>query len=531
MRNAKKVVVLSLLLGVIGCGGGSDSLEEGVSSTQGNASNFNDLSNLSLAEITPVTFANGTARLDLDANSDSTFLFVVTSTDAQPQSFNLQLSAESAPALSLPPLALQQEEEESAEHQFHEFLREMEQVMAESDVFVPRSPSRLAALTQSPDPGSRQSFKVLSSMTSLAQYKTIEAELAAVSTNVYFYIDDNAAANVEQQDIQSLVDRFENVIRPRSQEFLGSESDINGDGHVTILMTCQPNQMSTTGGIVTGFFFPGDLYAASSANPASNGQEIFYVLCPDPEGKYGVPIQKEFALHILEGVLAHEYQHMISFNRHALLNAKATEEPWLNEALSHLWEDLTGHGNENPSRVKLFLSQPSATSLIPSTSPRLAERGAGYLFLRYLYEQHPDGKAFIQGLLNGELRGTANIVNAFGTATSDFDEFGEFLDRWAVTVLISGSGITTDPRYNYRDRVADPDTGNLTGICLRCEANDGRGTVLSGPQVTEVSQYPMTSGLSSSASQYFALQNVPEMVMVQSAGGPTLAGAILRLER
>ena len=74
------------------------------------------------------------------------------------------------------------------------------------------------------------------------------------------------------------------------------------------------------------------------------------------------------------------------------------EENWLNEGMSHFMEDWAGYGVENPSRYAMYLASPSTYGVVTQSSPNLMERGASYLFLRFLYEQASDGTAFIRSL-------------------------------------------------------------------------------------------------------------------------------------
>jgi hypothetical protein len=368
-------------------------------------------------------------------------------------------------------------------------------------------------------------------MNSLTTYKEVTGELRYASDDLYVYVDQENRDNISDADLQKLAFSFEGVALPRERALFGRESDINLDGHITILMTCTVNRMAASGGIVTGFFFPGDLYQRSAVNPASNAQEIFYTLVPDPDGKCGASVTADFAVNnILPGVLAHEYQHMNSFQQHVFKNKGSTEEPWLNECLAHFSEDLTGFGHENPSRVKLFLSQPSRTPVISAGSPTLPERGACYTFMRYLYEQSPDGDAFISGLYEGPLTGVANLEAAWNGTESDFDEFPEFVNRWSLALSLSETGATSDPRYNYEGRSVDPQTGNLTGLCVRCDAQDGRGTVLNGPVTTTVATYPATNILKGTATQFYRLATPADALTVSGAGESALTGALIRLK-
>ena len=95
---------------------------------------------------------------------------------------------------------------------------------------------------------------------------------------------------------------------------------------------------------VGGFFFGRDLLPATSGTCAtSNYGEMFYLLVPDPTGVVnGNEFSRADVREIAVGIVAHEYQHLINASRRLYVNttARAFEEQWLNEGLSHIAEEL-----------------------------------------------------------------------------------------------------------------------------------------------------------------------------------------------
>jgi hypothetical protein len=529
------VFLLPVIVALSSCGGSGVSAPGISTSVESPGSDsFGGAKTLDGIEILDLSSGSATVSAD-DPASD--YLLIVNSTQQTGSDSTVRLAAGGAASLETTALAadlgLDAGDEEGPAGQLHDFLRAAENIVSESGEFeeVRASSSATLASESAPAVGDTTVFNVISTMNSLTTYQEVTGELRYASGDLYVYVDRENRNNISDDDLQKLAYNFEGVALPRERALFGHESDINLDGHITILMTCTVNRMATSGGIVTGFFFPGDLYQRSAVNPASNAQEIFYTLVPDPEGECGASVTSDFAVNnILPGVLAHEYQHMNSFQQHVFKSKGSTEEPWLNECLSHFAEDLTGFGHENPSRVKLFLSQPSRTPVISAGSPTLPERGACYTFLRYLYEQSPDGDAFLSGLYEGPLTGVANLEAAWNGTEADFDEFPEFVNRWSLALSLSETGATSDSRYNYRGRSVDPQTGNLTGLCVRCDAQDGRGTVLDGPVTTTVATYPATNILKGTASQFYRLATPADALTVSGAGEAALTGALIRLK-
>lgn len=549
-QSDKRVFLVAGLMALASCGGETGGGESDTSpQVQSTGIGSGSLSGMSLGEIQEAEITSAGLDLDLSgANSsgEDQYLLVVNSSAETPDDYSLQLTLASLSSITTGLSALAtgespEESEESASSQFHQYLREMEEVMRQSEDFREVRLSSLSHLVSSPTQlaaGSEKTFRVLSTISSISTYKEVSATLRLATEDLYVYVDTTAAGHLSDEDIRTLANDFEDIALPVERDLFGRESDVNGDGHITILMTPVLNKMASSGGIVTGFFYPGDLYqrtaSGSSAlvNPVSNEGEIFYTMVPDPAGDFGVPISVNFTINnILPGVLAHEYQHMTSFNQHVFINGGSTEVSWLNECLAHLAEDLTGFGDENPSRAKLFLAQPAGTPLIPASSPTLGERGGCYLFLRYLYEQNPDGDRFLRRLFNSNLTGMANLEAAFAGTDPDFDEFPEWIRQWSIALALSETGVTADPRYNYQARSAHPQTGNFTGVCIRCDAQDGRGTVLSGPVMSSPTAFPSPSALKATATQFYQLVADNSHLKISGPDGAGLLGSLIHLKK
>ena len=476
-----------------------------------------------------------------DAAAGDTYLAVLHSHNILEGDFNLfiQGSASVAPTAALTYAmsteALPALMADEAENPMHESMRAWGTVFAQdaSRAALDSEGPTYMALTSALQLDSVKDFRVLNSLSSVTTYADIEGRLRYMDDDVLIYVDTemDGSSDLDDEDIAEVAANFSGHALPKARSLFGEESDVNGDDRISIVMTPVLNRICLSSGIVTGFFFPGDLYAQDNTNPASNEQEIFYTLVPDPFAKHCRSLGIDFTIkNILPGVLAHEFQHMVSFNQHVLVSRGVTEEPWLNEALSHLAEDLTGFGQENYARVKLFLDQSNSTSLIPAGLPSLAERGMSYLFLRYLYEQSDNPNQFINDLLQTNQTGVGNIEEGLSDNHSVFSTFTRSLAYWQVALILSDNNITNDARFTYQERSVDPVTGNYSGICMQCTAEDGRGTVLNGPKISTVSTFPLTLNVQSTGTQFIQLENPGESLTIQGSQGAQLGGALIRLK-
>ncbi len=413
-----------------------------------------------------------------------------------------------------------------------EMLRQNEAILSRNAQPEDISASSVKNFSESVEVGDREDFRVLSSLSSLSEYDTVTGEAKCIKDgSIILYIDvDIPESDLSDSDIAALCDDFDYAVE-LEENFFGEPSDVNGDGHVAILITLGVNRLGASGGgIVTGYFYASDLYPRSDGNPTSNYREILYILSPDSDGSDGATISKNFALsNLMTAVVPHEFQHAINYNQHVFENGGSSEETWLNEALSHFSEDLVGFGQENPSRVELFLNNPESTPLIPSGSPDLGERGAEFLFMRFLYEQAQNGTQFLRSLYSTTLTGIENVLSAFGTSDSSLDTWEELIRRWGIVLYMTNAGVTLTQQYMFDDQVENDVTGNMQGVCLICEVDDNRGTVLSGPYINELTGSSLAVTLAGTSSAFYNIETPPEELSI-SANEAGHQAVLIRIE-
>ena len=131
-------------------------------------------------------------------------------------------------------------------------------------------------------------------------------------------------------------------ILPVDVGVFGDPADIDGNGRIILLFTPRVNRLSPRGsdGFVAGFFFGLDLMPELNN---SNAAEVFYVMVPDPSGRFGAARSLAVVLNTVPSILAHELQHMIHYNQRILLRgAERSEALWLSEGLAQMAEELVG---------------------------------------------------------------------------------------------------------------------------------------------------------------------------------------------
>lgn len=316
---------------------------------------------------------------------------------------------------------------------------------------------------------------------------TRTGRVAAVGTRAIVVADTtNPTGGYSDAEYADILATFDTLIFPIDTAAFGSPSNISTFGKIILFYTRNVNALTPSGANYTigGFFFARDLYPKVARNnlaacPASNEQEMFYLLVPDPNGTINSNRRAKPDVNILNlGTIAHELQHLINASRRLYVNtnAVANEQTWLDEGLAHIAEELlyfrmsgftsrqnltiadvggsparatlfSNFASQNFSRFYSFLLNPEGNSpYAPNDS--LATRGAIWNFLRYAAgRQGVAGEsAFLRSVVNSSSSGIANLSSAIPGG-----QFADYLLDWTVSVIADDFSATTtaglDPKY------------------------------------------------------------------------------------
>ncbi|HEY7029042.1 MAG TPA: hypothetical protein VH438_15615 [Gemmatimonadales bacterium] len=357
-------------------------------------------------------------------------------------------------------------------------LRERERAIASNPAFHPVRQPHIQAASK-PTVGDKRTFKVCG-VSDCTGFVDVLATAVYVGSHAAVFLDDTVpAGGYTQAEIDSAGNLFDNYLYPIDTTAFGRESDADNNGVVMILLSDQVNRLTTTCGVyVTGYFFGLDLMD----DPNSNRGEVFYAMVPNPSGT-GCTVPNTFTRRTLAPTLIHEFQHMISYNRHRLLAGGEAENTWLNEGLSVFAEELGGRqipgaqcvgGQANScltqfikgdlERAYEYLLNPEASYLVePGTSSgTLAERGANWLFVRWLADRSTSDSILgtdITRALSGADNPTGVAVtggaNVTAAARSRFDpaaDFGVLAGEWQLANCLEGMPAVSDEEPTGRLR-------------------------------------------------------------------------------
>ena len=342
-------------------------------------------------------------------------------------------------------------------------LRERERALP-SDRGAARDAARLsrATINAAAAPlAEEREFKVLRSLEGGA-VNTVRATLRYTGTNVAVYLDRDAVVTggFTDESLRAFGELIDQTLYGIDVAAFGQPSDIDGNEKVLVVLTPRVNALTPAArcrpdGFVTGYFYGVDL---APREPESNRGEVFFALAPDPAGVSSCPHTVAEVVRLAAPTFIHEFQHMISYNQHRIVRDGRAEAVWLNEGMSHIAEELGALHYERrypapeqrgspdqlfPDSAEAFVTpnlvnaynflarsrEHSVTSFAEFGT--LQERGAAWLFLRWLVDQQ--GEAVLRRLEQTTLTGGENVAAAAGRPFDDlFADFGVAV--WADSV-------------------------------------------------------------------------------------------------
>ncbi len=284
--------------------------------------------------------------------------------------------------------------------------------------------------------GQKVSFSVDSSF-DLQKREEVTATMQKVSSQAYFYIDDNwwnGLSSAEKTEVSlvldSLAEEFDKKIYPTLVSAFGPEwrPGIDNDTRVTVLFH------SLNDG-AAGYFNSGDEYLKLQ-NPESNQREMVYLNTQYiGEGQ-------------LNGFLAHEFTHLITYNQKEKTYG-VSEDVWLNEARADYSSTLLGYddtfdGSNLQARVKTFLEKPS-DSLVAWENKKY-DYGVINLFVQYLVENY--GQQIITSSIFSKKTGVDSLNEALKKRGFSEDT-AQIFRNWTVAVL--ANDCSRNPKYCFKN--------------------------------------------------------------------------------
>jgi hypothetical protein len=267
------------------------------------------------------------------------------------------------------------------------------------------------------------------------EYFQITARMVYGRPHVYFWAEEGV--EFELNDVERLVDTFEEEIYPTDREFFGSEwsPGVDGDPHLYILFA------RGLGSWVAGYFGSNDEYHPV-VNEYSNSHEMFYI---NADGQ-------SLADPYTYSTLAHEFQHMI----HWALDEN--EDSWVDEGFSELASFLNGYDTGGWDHA--FAENPDVPlTFWPSGDDSGVHYGQSFLFMTYFLDRF--GREATQALARQQANGLDSVDRTLADLGLTDPDTGEPISAddvirdFAVALLLHDPSIG-DGRYSLEEYSSAP---------------------------------------------------------------------------
>jgi hypothetical protein len=267
------------------------------------------------------------------------------------------------------------------------------------------------------------------------EHQEIRAELAYMNDVLYMWVEQGVGYDLN--DLRSAADKFADETYPTNRDFFGSEwtPGIDSDPRLHILHSEQ------LGGNIAGYFSGADA-VSSKAQPFSNEREMFYINIDNTEPN------SDF----YNGVLAHEFQHMIHWYQ------DKNEATWVNEGLSELAMQLNDYDTGGADAVFSQIPDTQLNAWNDDPNARSEHYGASYLFMAYFLQRF--GNEAMQAVIADDANGIDGIDNVLNEAGAGLG-FDDVFADWVVANLLDDPNLA-DGQYGYQDLDLQPMERDLT---------------------------------------------------------------------
>ena len=252
----------------------------------------------------------------------------------------------------------------------------------------------------------------------------IYATLEYKTEHVYMWVEEDV--RVDRDDLAAAAELFEDHTYRTDRTFFGSEwtPGVDNDPHVSIL------HARGLGNSVAGYYSSADEFV-SPVRDDSNEMEMFYINIEN------VTVNDDF----YNGVLAHEFQHMIHWYN------DRNEETWMNEGFSELAMYLNDYDTGGADWIFAMEPDTQLNSWPEGPGAAGANYGAAYLFTSYFLDRFgPEATQALVAHPENSFASVDAVLEELDTGLTYKDLFGD----WVVANLVDDPSIV-DGRYGYSD--------------------------------------------------------------------------------
>ena len=269
-----------------------------------------------------------------------------------------------------------------------------------------------------------------------------------------FYVDSEDLSHYPPGFFATMGSLYEDRIYQADRLAFGTESDVDGNGKLFVVLSHELGQ-HLNGGWLLGYFGNDDLLkgrdnSSDCGGSGSNHADIIY-LNDVANAQLNGYTTDDAANTLFPATVAHELQHLINLNQRCLLRScSGPEATWINEGLSKVAEDLAGFGwNSWQGRSEGSLYLTRSTGQVRGYTGRSLTRWEGdpignyqgaHSFFRYFADRR--GAGFARAIVGGA-GGTPGVESALG------EPLPRAMADWATALLFSNEQAAPSQRFSY----------------------------------------------------------------------------------
>ena len=274
----------------------------------------------------------------------------------------------------------------------------------------------------------------------------VSAAKRAEGTYSIVYVDSAVFDSVSAAAASQICSQFDTTIHGLINTNFASERDVDHNGKIILLLLNIRDGFdpATNPGYVAGYFDPTDLFDPETY-PESNEADMLY-LDVDPAEVGSVDFYN---------TIAHEFQHLVNFNR-TYLTRNFEQDVWINEGLSSAAEYLY-QGSQVQSRIEYYNADPMDTIAYGNNffvwdgyweqveGDVLADYSTVYLFFQWLRIQASNGSGIYKDILDQNVGDYRAVTNTAGVRIdSQYATWERLLRDWLLAPLFTSP---TGPGY------------------------------------------------------------------------------------
>jgi len=254
-------------------------------------------------------------------------------------------------------------------------------------------------------------------------HQQIKAKLVYVNDVLYIWVEEGVRYDLN--DIKASADKFAKETYPTNREYFGSEwsPGVDSDPRLHILHSVK------LGSGIAGYFSGAD-EVSNKAQPYSNEREMFSINIDNTEPN------SDF----YDGVLAHEFQHMIHWYQ------DKNEATWVNEGLSELAMEINNYDTGGSEWMFTQLPDTQLNAWSDDPNGRTEHYGASYLMMSYFAERF--GHAMMQAVVADDANGIDGFNNVLAAENTGLT-FDDVFADWVVANLLDDPELA-DGQYGYQ---------------------------------------------------------------------------------